>query len=115
MVPEDVIKDVRSSLEYQGKLWEMNPPLASHFGGVWERAIGQIRQILKGYLLQKADRLLHREEFHTMLLLAAKIVNKTPLYDAPESPNTPQPVTPHHLITQRDDACLLYTSDAADE
>ena len=105
-ISENVIQDVRSSWESQGKMWETNPPLASHFGGVWERAIGQIRQILNGYLLQKEDRILRREEFHTMLLLAAKIVNKTPLYDAPESPNTPQPITPHHLITQRDDACL---------
>ena len=83
MVPENVIQDVLSSWESQGKTWEMNPPLASHFGGVWERAIGQIRQILNGYLLPKQDRVLRREELHTMLLQAAEIVNKTPLHDAP--------------------------------
>ena len=45
-----------------------------------------------------------REEFHTMLLHAARIVNSTPLHDAPESPNESQPITPHHLITQKDDS-----------
>ena len=39
-----------------------------------------------------------------MLLHAARIVNSTPLYDAPESPNESQPITPHHLITQIDDS-----------
>ena len=33
------------------------------------------------------------------------MVNSTPLWETPESPNTAQPITPHHLITQRDDAC----------
>merc|ERR1712074_150059 len=106
IVPSNVINEVRSSWESLGKQWEINPPLASHFGGVWERAIGQVRQIIKGYILPKENRLLSREEFHTMLLAAAEIVNKTPLHDAPESPNISQPITPHHLITQRDDACL---------
>ena len=41
-----------------------------------------------------------------MLLHATRIVNSTPLHAAPESPNDSQPITPHHLITQRDDACL---------
>ena len=104
-VPDNVINEVRRSWELQGKQWDVNPPLASHFGGVLEHAIGQVRQIIQGYLLPKQDRLLKREEFHTMLLQAARIVNSTPLHDAPESPNDPQPITPHHLITQRDESC----------
>ena len=107
--PQDldkVVHEVQDHWQRQGKYWDMNPPLASHFGGVWERAIGQVRQIMQGYLLPKQDRLLTREEFHTMLLQAARIVNSTPLHEAPESPNDSQPITPHHLITQRDDSCL---------
>ena len=103
-VPENVLKDMHNYWRMQGKTWDINPPLASHFGGVWERAIGQIRQIIQGYLITD-NRLLSKEEFHTMLLYAAKIVNSTPLHDASESPNESQPITPHHLITQRDDSC----------
>ena len=75
---------IQTDWEKQGKVWELNPPQASHFGGVWERAIGQVRNILRGYLLPKQDRVLQREEFHTLLLHAARIVNSTPLHDAPE-------------------------------
>ena len=103
---EKVVSEMQDSWKKQGKQWDINPPLASHFGGVWERAIGQVRQIIQGYLLPRQERLLSGEEFRTMLLHAARIVNSTPLHAAPESPNDSQPITPHHLITQRDEACL---------
>ena len=101
----DETVEVKRDWEQQGKHWDVNPPLASHFGGVWERAIGQVRQIIDGYLLPMEQRLLSREEFHTMLLHSAQIVNSTPLHDPPENPNDPQPITPQSLITQRDDEC----------
>ena len=34
----------------------------------------------------------------TMLLYAARVVNSTPLFDPPEDPNDPEPITPHRLI-----------------
>ena len=55
--------------------------------------------------MPRDQRTLTYDEFHTVLLLAARMVNSTPLWEAPESPNQAQPITPHHLITQRDDAC----------
>ena len=70
-----VRKAVQEDWQKQGRTWDVNPPLASHFGGVWERAIGQVRQILEAYLLPKEDRILQLDEFHTLLLSAAKIVN----------------------------------------
>ena len=104
-VPNEVINEVRSNWEQQGKIWDVNPPTASHFGGVWERAIGQIRHVIEGYLLPQTQSLLRKEEFHTLLLHAARIVNSTPLHEVPESPNESQPIPPHHLITQLDDTC----------
>ena len=100
-----VQKAVQEDWQNQGRTWEVNPPLASHFGGVWERAIGQVRQILQAYLLPKEDRILYYDEFHTLLLSAAKIVNSTPLWESPTAPDEPQPITPQHLLTQRDDGC----------
>ena len=73
-----VVSELQDSWTKQGKQWDINPPLASHFGGVWERAIGQVRQIIQGYLLPRQERLLSGEEFRTMLLHAARIVNSTP-------------------------------------
>jgi len=106
-INDEVIKQTKTLWEQQGKTWEINPPLASHFGGVWERAIGQVRQILEGYLLSRKQSHLTREEFHTMLLHAAAIVNSTPLWEPPENPNLPEPITPQHLLTQRDDSCSI--------
>ena len=107
---EKVVNEMQDSWTKQGKQWDINPPLASHFGGVWERAMGQVRQIIQGYLLPKQDRLLTGEEFRTMLQHASRIMNSTPLHEAPESPNDSQPITPQHLMTQRDDACLKKPS-----
>ena len=49
----ELIQEVKHNWEQQGKVWDINPPQASHFGGVWERAIGQVRQIIQGYLAPK--------------------------------------------------------------
>ena len=53
-----------------------------------------------------------------MLCLCARVVNSTPLFDPPASPNAPEPITPHQLITQRDEACnekycrpTIYSND----
>ena len=97
----------------------MSPPTASHFGGVWERKIGQVRQALQCYLLTSDRRLLSSEELMTFLQKAAKILNSTPLWESPENSNYAMPITPYHLITQRDDACdrnssirpTVYSSD----
>ena len=88
--------------EGKGKLWEVNPPKASHFGGVWERAIGSIRKVMDAMLLNLNNRLLSKEEFDTMLAKASSIVNSTPLWPIPDSPNEPQPLSPAMLLTQRD-------------
>ena len=89
-----VVSEMQDSWTKKGKLWDINPPLASHFGGVWERAIGQVRQIIQGYLLPRQDRLLTGEEFRTMLQHAVRIVNSTPLHAAPKSPNIHNPLRP---------------------
>ena len=115
---EDVINEVQAAWHQQNKIWDINPPHASHMGGAWKRAIGQVRQVIQGYLLPKDERNLTREEFDTMIRHCAAIVNSTPFFDPPESPNEPQPITPQQLITQRDEACrekysrpTIYSND----
>ena len=103
---DKVVCEMQDHWRRQGKQWDLNPPLASQFGGIWERAIGQIHQILHVYLLPSQNYLLSKKSSIQLLLQAARIVNSTPLHEAPESTNDSQPITPHHLITQRDDACL---------
>ena len=74
---ENTIDQAKKRWNDEGKIWELNPPKASHMGGVWERKIGAIRQCIDAYMQQKqpGDRLLGREEFVNMLLHSARIVN----------------------------------------
>ena len=53
---EEVLTEVQADWQQQNKVWEFNPPRASHMGGVWERAIGQVRQIIVGYLVTRNTR-----------------------------------------------------------
>ena len=55
---DTVIKQARSKWEKEGKLWDINPPLASHFGGVWKRMIRRVSQLINGFLVTKQNTLL---------------------------------------------------------
>lgn len=93
------IQHVKNFLRDEGCQWLFNPPHASHFGGVWERKVGQIRRAMDAALLQTGPRLLTRDELHTVLYEAAAIVNATPLYEVSADPNDPKPITPSMLLT----------------
>ena len=104
-IDQSIISDVQDTWQKHGKIWDINPPSASHFGGVWERKIGQMRRIIEGHMLSDQHKTMDKEQFTTMLLHAASIVNSTPLWDPADSPNDPQPISPQRLLTQRDDTC----------
>ena len=86
----------------KGRVWEVNPPKASHFGGVLERGIGSIRNVIDATLVPLQNRLLNKEDFDTMLAEAMKVVNSTPLWTALNSPNESQPLNPGMLLTQKE-------------
>ena len=80
--------------------WERNPPTASHMGGVWERQIRSVRDILQS-LLKNHAHILNDEALHTLLLEAEAIVNSRPL--TVENINDPDslPLSPSHLLTMK--------------
>ena len=79
--------------------WELNPAAAPHTGGVWERQVGLVKQALAGCLASTAGRFLTGPEFHTLLLEAAAIVNRTPLWSVQTDPGDPSPLCPENLMT----------------
>lgn len=93
----------------------MNPPKASHFGGIWERAIGSVRKVIDSVLLGLNSKLLNIEEFRALLARASQIVNSTPLWQVSDSPNEPFPLTPSMLLTQRESAPILPLGDVKEE
>lgn len=81
--------------------FRMNPPTASHMGGVWERLIGSVRRILDSILLLHGSQL-DDESLQTYLCEVASIINGRPLtLENLTDPNYPEPLTPNHLLTMK--------------
>lgn len=77
--------------------WKFQPPYASHFGGVWEREIRSIRNVL--YALMNEQRLkLTDERLNTLFCEIENILNSRPLTEASRSPDDLEPLTPNHLL-----------------
>ncbi|KAL2091628.1 hypothetical protein ACEWY4_013891 [Coilia grayii] len=78
-----------------------NAPSASHAGGVWERQIRTIRNVLNATLAQSAGRL-DDASLRTLFYEAMAIVNSRPLsIDGINDPNSLEPLTPNHLILMK--------------
>ncbi|XP_070183260.1 uncharacterized protein [Littorina saxatilis] len=100
--------------------FQFNPPSSSHMGGVWERQIRTVRNVLSGLLLQSSTSL-NTSSFRTLLYEVMAIVNSRPLStENLESSDCPLPLTPNHILTLKSDPILappgtflsedLYTS-----
>lgn len=84
----------------------LNTPHASHAGGVWERQIRTIRNVLNASLALSPGRL-NDTSLRTFLYEAAAIVNSRPLTtDNLNDPNSLEPLTPNHLVTMKASTAL---------
>ena len=78
-----------------------NPPASSHMGGVWERQIRTIRNVLRSILDQSASRL-DTSSLGTFMYEAMAIVNSRPLtVECINAPVGPEPLTPNHILTMK--------------
>ena len=75
--------------------WSFNPPGASHYGGVWERLIRSVRQVLNSTLHQQ---LLDDEGLQTIFCEVESILNNRPLSTASSDPHDLEPLTPNHIL-----------------
>lgn len=81
--------------------FKFNPPNASHMGGIWERQIRTVRNILSGLIANSAGRL-DSSSLRTFFYESAAIVNSRPLTtDNLERSDGPLPLTPNHLLTMK--------------
>ena len=86
--------------------FKMNVPSASHMGGVWERQIRSVRNVLVT-LLHKHGQQLDDESLRTFLIESAAIVNSRPLtVENINDPLSATPLTPNHLLTQKSKVIL---------
>ena len=78
-----------------------NVPHASHMGGVWERQIRSVRNVLAS-LLESHGTQLDDESLRTFMVEAEAIVNCRPLaVNTINSSQSPEPLTPNHLLTMK--------------
>lgn len=83
-----------------------NAPSASHAGGVWERQIRSIRNVLNATIAQSAGRL-DCSSLRTLFYEAMAIVNSRPLsVESINDPKAPEPITPNHLILMKSKVAL---------
>ena len=81
--------------------FKMNVPTASHMGGVWERQIKSVRNVLDS-LLRKNGAQLDDESLRTLMCEAEAIVNGRPLtVDSLNDPDSVIPLTPNHILTMK--------------
>ncbi|XP_075248397.1 uncharacterized protein LOC142341355 [Convolutriloba macropyga] len=94
---------IRLQLAQQNIQWTFNPPLAPHFGGVWERLIQTAKRSL---LIVLGSRKLTLSVFQTVVAEAEAILNSRPLTHVGCSISDEGPLTPNHLLLRRPHMCL---------
>ena len=89
----------------------MNLPHSSHMGGVWERHIRTVRNLLARLLQQYGSRL-DTSTLRTFLYEAMAIMNCRPLTAQNlNDPMGPEPITPNHLLTMKTKLVLPLPGD----
>ena len=91
----------QNGADYKHIVWKKNPPYASHMGGVWERPIRTVRNILSA-MLKNHGSILNDESFRTLLTEIEAIVNSRPLTaEVLSDSNSPLPLSPINLLTMK--------------
>ena len=100
------IDRIDNCLRRRGVAWHLNPPLASHAGGVWERVIRSIRKIFRSLLgVQVVD----DETLLTFMAEVEKIFNDRPLTPPSSDPQDLEPLTPSKLLLLCPNVCQSPT------
>ena len=94
------LANFQDTLSVHGITWKFNPPTGSHFGGVWERLIRQVRKILYS-LMQEQSYHLDDEGLQTLFCEVEDIMNNRPLTNVSNDPSEIEVLTPNHLLLTR--------------
>ena len=75
--------------------WLFNPPKSPHMGGVWERMVRSVKEVLHGIL---KEHVLTDPQLNTVLTEVESIVNSRPLTHVSDDVTDLEPLTPNHLL-----------------
>lgn len=82
--------------------WTFIPPHSPHAGGIWERQIRTIKEVLAKMLWEFGMRL-DDEILHTLLCEVELVMNSRPLTRLSADPTDPPPITANQILTMRTD------------
>ena len=100
-----------SELTEKGVLkFKLNPPGASHMGGVWERMIRTARNVFQSLLKSHSEQL-DTSSLRTLMYEVMAIINSRPLSAVTEED---MPLTPNMLLTMKSNITLPPPSNFAD-
>ena len=83
--------------------WKFNPPVGSHFGGIWERQIRTVRKIMSALVKQQ---LLTDDSLNTLFCEIEAIVNNRPITAVQGSAGDLDPLTPNTLLLMKNNGNL---------
>ncbi|XP_077866060.1 uncharacterized protein LOC144353345 [Saccoglossus kowalevskii] len=102
---------INGFLLQKGIDWRFNPPSGSHFGGVWERQIRTIRQILQAITKQQQ---LDDDGLQTFFCEVEQIINSRPITKPSEDAGDLEALTPNMLFTMKSTALAPYLTGKHD-
>ncbi|KOX72524.1 hypothetical protein WN51_03118 [Melipona quadrifasciata] len=82
----------------EGVDWHFIPPHAPHFGGLWKRSVGSVKQHL---LRVVGETRLTFDELYNVLTQVESCMNSRPLHPLSSDPADLNPLTPGHFLIGR--------------
>ena len=89
---------IKSQLQQQNITWKLKPPLAPHFGGIWERLIQSAKRTL---LIILGSQQLKAEIFQTIVAETEGLLNSRPITYVSSDTNYEEALTPNHFLLRR--------------
>ncbi|XP_072380755.1 uncharacterized protein [Diabrotica undecimpunctata] len=91
------LEDIKSHFDKNDVItWHLNPPAASHFGGLFEAGIKSVKTHVSRVI---GEQVLTYEEFNTLLIQIETILNSRPVCPVSNDPNDFSVLTPGHFLT----------------
>ncbi|XP_072403098.1 uncharacterized protein [Diabrotica undecimpunctata] len=91
------LEDIKSHFDKNDVItWHLNPPAASHFGGLFEAGIKSVKTHVSRVI---GEQVLTYEEFNTLLIQIEAVLNSRPLCPVSNDPNDFSVLTPGHFLT----------------
>ena len=101
------IEDFASTFKIK---WQFNPPGAPHMGGVWERLVRSVKEVMTGLM---RNYVLTDPQLLTLLTEVESIINSRPLTHVSDDLSDLEALTPNHILLGKH-RNWAYVSDIKD-